>query len=87
VDTESLFLRTLDDLEKCTKVTDEYEVLLAAALFYALLRDFVVEPERPHIECDVHLRAVLSAGLRLIGSGDISRALAQATALCVDEPT
>jgi hypothetical protein len=39
VDTESLFLRTLDDLEKRTKVTDEYEVLLAAALLRKLLLD------------------------------------------------
>jgi hypothetical protein len=39
VDTESLFLRTLDDLEKRTIATDEYEVLLAAALLRKLVLD------------------------------------------------
>jgi hypothetical protein len=39
VDTESLFLRTLDDLEKRTNATDEYEILLAAALLRKLLLD------------------------------------------------
>jgi hypothetical protein len=39
VDPDALFLRTLDDLEQRIVATDEYEVLLAAALLRKLLLD------------------------------------------------
>jgi hypothetical protein len=39
VDTASLFLSTLDDLEQRAQATDEYEALLAAALLRKLLLD------------------------------------------------
>jgi hypothetical protein len=39
MDPTPLFLRTLDDLQQRSEATDEYEVLLAAALLRKLLID------------------------------------------------
>ncbi len=39
MDADRLFLRTLEDLERRTTVTDEYEVLMSAALLRKLLLD------------------------------------------------